>query len=217
MSSEKCWKQRGTDGDRSCTALEHVQHCRNCPDFLAAGRRLFDRPLPRDYVLEQTRHFMQEKAVAQAYTCAIVVFRVGAEWFGLATSVVHEVLAWTPARAVPHRSNTIFCGLINANGELLPCCAARPLLGLADTDSAGDGSGRRLLILSSENERYALAVDELHSVLRVHEHSVQPAPATVLRSPACFTDAVLEQEGRQIGVLNCKRLFEAMQQSLTGS
>ena len=56
-----CWNTIGVAGDQSCARLKEIIHCRNCPNYSAAGVQLLDRALPADYQRGWTQHFAQPK------------------------------------------------------------------------------------------------------------------------------------------------------------
>ena len=48
---DDCWNRIGIRGDQSCPKLPEYVHCRNCPVYASAARRLLDR-LPPQVELE---------------------------------------------------------------------------------------------------------------------------------------------------------------------
>jgi chemotaxis-related protein WspD len=131
VRGDECWKHIGVVGDGTCPELAAVVHCRNCPVFVAAGMRLFEREPPADYVEEQTRLLARKETAESSDTVAVAVFRIGEEWLAFAVDVVVEVCEPRIIHRIPHRSNDRLLGLVNIRGELQLCIGLGSLLGVA--------------------------------------------------------------------------------------
>ena len=215
---DDCWNRIGVQGDHSCPELERHVHCRNCPVHARAARTLLDRAPPVDYLADWTRHVARAPVVEEADTLSVLIFRIGAEWLALPTSVLEEVAEQRPIHSLPHRRNRLVRGVVNVRGELLVCVALGELLG---TDSAGPsvrkGTGvvhERLLVVSREGSRLACPADEVHGVERFPRAAVRAVPATVGQAPRAYTTGVLQWRDRAVGHLDDERLFSALNRSL---
>src|SRR5512146_2938752 len=171
-----CWRESGIAGDGSCDLLSEHVHCRNCPQYSAIGRTLFDREMSADYRREVSEELAAAAAAVVEETESVLILRVGSEWFALRTQVFHEVLAYQKPYAVPFRSGSLLAGLVNVNGELLLCISLEAALGLPP-DSRTDTARRpRLCVVGNGHERFAFGVDEILGVRRVPCTSMQPVP-----------------------------------------
>ncbi len=141
VSSNNCWNQIGTAGDRTCPELETHIHCRNCPVFASAARTFFDRPAPQLYLDEWTQWLAGssetvslESGTTTSYNdrdlISVLIFRLGKEWMAFSTQTIAEVTLPRPVHRIPHRSNTILIGLVNLRGQLQLCISLHGLLGL---------------------------------------------------------------------------------------
>ena len=87
---DDCWNRIGIRGDKSCGQLAEHVHCRNCPVYAAAAKRILDRLPPA----------MQEDEEAAppqhaANLSSLLVFRLHRERIGRPTGSLGEV-AGTP-------------------------------------------------------------------------------------------------------------------------
>lgn len=86
------------------------------------------------------------------------IFRLGAEWLGLATGMIDEVIERRAIHSLPHRREGVVRGVVNVRGQLTICVALEPLFQLDATGSArGHNSllGRRLVVIASQGQRVA--------------------------------------------------------------
>ena len=177
-----CWHRIGVSGDRSCPELSTFVHCRNCPAFAAAARSFFDRPAPEGYLAEWSSWLAgsgsdgrgprgqggedddEDDALAQREGVSILIFRLGAEWLAFRTRAVAEVTTPRPVHRVPHRSNPIFAGLVNLQGQAQLCVSLHGLLGID-----APGSPPRLVVLRDRgrSETWAFEADEVAGVQRI--------------------------------------------------
>ena len=85
---DDCWNRIGIRGDKSCERLPEHVHCRNCPVYAAAAKRILDRLPPQAAVqAEDTTAAL----AAQARLSSLLVFRLRNEWLGLPTKALDEV------------------------------------------------------------------------------------------------------------------------------
>ncbi len=213
-----CWNSIGVRGDRSCPVLEQHVHCRNCPVYSAAALALLDVEVSAEIVADHTRHFAKPKVVDESETLSAIIFRIGAEWLALPTSVVAEVAELRPIRTVPHRRSGLVMGLANVRGELLVCVSLSRLLGLDRSVESKPESRRasphRLLVVRSGDVRAVLPVDEVFGIHRLHLRELKDAPTTVAKAPTAHSKAVVIWSGHSVGLLDDQRLLRSLRGSL---
>jgi chemotaxis-related protein WspD len=208
---EDCWSRIGVWGDGSCPELRKVVHCHNCPVFAAAGQRLFERCPPAEYVAEWTRRLAQGEDDEARQTVPVLVFRLAEEWLGLDVGRTVEVASARAPRRVPHRSDRLLAGLVNIRGELQLCASLHELLGIEAGGPAAAGREQpRLLVAEHRQQRWVFAVDEVLGVSRLPLPELRPVPATLACSLAHYTRGVFTREGRDVGLLDEDRVFEAL-------
>lgn len=211
MQPEACWRAIGIAGDRSCAQLREVVHCWNCRVCEQAGRALFERSPPEDYIEDWTERLAAIPEREDGERISVVVFRVGGEWFALSTSCLVEIAEMRPWRRVPHRSGKEFLGLVTVRGELVPCFALSALLGCAAPEA---DQYAQILVCGEEGRRLAFPVPEVRGVERLTDGLRQSPPATVARAANAYTRFLVESEIGNIAVLDAERLFAAMETML---
>ncbi len=216
MDTRRCIREKGILGDSSCPKLPEVGHCRVCPDYLRAGKRLFEREIPETWLDEWAELYAGMKETERRGSLVLVVFRVGEEWLALPAVDFLEVITVRPVHFVPFRSGLKFRGLVNVNGELLPCVSLMSVIGAES--GAGDGGDRngtgRMVMVGRGGDRYVFAVDEVLGIRRFPPEDVQSPPSTISRAPSALTIGVIEMEGKTVGVFDSERLFAALKGSV---
>jgi chemotaxis-related protein WspD len=202
---QACWKRIGVHGDRSCDQLERHIHCRNCVTYSEAAQRTMQLPVEPAYRAFWAEQLRQPADVRSTGDAAAMVFRIGAEWLALPTSMVLSAAPLAPVHRLPHRSKPGLLGVVNIGGRLAPAVALAPLLGIDATSTpviAGRHVFARLLVLSVAGHSCALPVAELHGIVRYSSALLAEPAATVERPHPRHLDGVLAHDAMQVGVLN---------------
>lgn len=216
VPSLTCWKETGTFGDRSCPELAKVAHCRNCPVYSAAGRRLLDREFPEGYRQEWTERLAGGKETGTVESISVIVFRLREELLALKTVFFQQAADAVEPHSIPLRSGEVFKGVVNVNGELLLCVDLASLLGITGPEGGAEGRKiyRRLVVVSRDSQRFAFPADEVFGVHRFPPALLQELPATVSRSIRALTAGILPWQEKTVGLLEEEKLFAALGRSL---
>lgn len=208
---EECWSHIGVWGDQSCPELKTWIHCRNCPVFAQAARAFFDRPPPEGYLADWTTLLAGDQEAVAESCLSVLLFRLDQELLALPTALFAEVSLPRPVHRVPHRTNTVFIGLVNVRGRLHLCASLRGVLGLGDEpvnpareqaiqDADGLREPRRLLVIDQRGERWAFHADEVKGVERIPREELGRLPGTLANPAGSCSRAVFAwQERRQDG------------------
>lgn len=185
--------------------------------YASAADRLLDAKLPDGYREEWTGLYAQTKTQAGEHDRAVVIFRLGREWLALPTALFRESAPLRTVHTLPHRRDGLVSGIVNVRGELLVCVALHRLLGV---DEAGGGEGSpqsrhpRLLVLGRKGERVVFRADEVHGIHRFDPKELQAVPASLARTTASFTSAMLRWQERSVGCLDEQKLWQTLNRSL---
>ena len=218
-----CWNQIGVWGDRSCSQLETVTHCRNCPVYSTAGRSLLERDIPLDYLNEgmveiatpanEAGKTPDDRPVLKgsADTLSVILFRLGNEQFALSVRTLHEVTQPGAIHRLPHRSNDVFLGLISIRGEILMTVSLSQFLGLK---TVIDSSLSRLLVVGHDDLKWVFPVDEVHRIHRVQASQLKEVPVVVSQASQAYTQGIIDWQTKKVNYLDADLLFYTLERSL---
>jgi chemotaxis-related protein WspD len=217
LRGARCWQEVGISGDFSCEKLKEIVHCRNCAEYNKAGRQLFDREIPEGFLEEWTKSLTGTKREDTEETVSVTVFRVGNEWLALKTVYMQEAATVRTIHHVPLRSNKVFKGIANVNGELLLCMSVADLLEYDEGGKGGTTEERaceRMLVVRIEGERYVFPVDEVLGIFRVSWGGLYEPPATMSKSPTSLLRGIFDYEEKRIGLVDEERFRKALKRSV---
>lgn len=101
---------------------------------------------------------------------SVVVFRLGAENYGVPIEAVREIIPPSEVTPVPGAPG-FFEGILNVRGELVSVINMRRFAGMEELD---DGSSAKILILASEDGSVqGLLTDDVASIVDVPAEAVQ--------------------------------------------
>lgn len=103
----------------------------------------------------------------------LVVFRLGAEEFGVPIMCVQEIVRVPEQLTRVPRTPAFVEGVINLRGAVLPVIDLRGRLGLEGVDR---NDGQRIMVFAQGSHRTGFIVDAVAEVLRVSHGSLAPAP-----------------------------------------
>jgi chemotaxis-related protein WspD len=209
VEMDACWNRIGVAGDQSCPKLERHVHCRNCEVYAGAAQRNLRRPVDAAYRADWAAQLRAPEAVAAAAAHSALVFRVGREWLALPTAVVLSVAPAAPAHTLPHRSGRGLDGIVNVGGKLAPSMSLPVLLGIdsqASQAEAGRHAYARLLVIEWEGQPFAMAVADLHGIIRYGDAAVRAPAATIGKGLQRFLTGVVTEAGLHIGLLDAALL-----------
>lgn len=218
---DDCWNRIGVRGDHSCAKLETHIHCRNCPVYAAAAGQLLNRAVPAGHLDNWSEMLARPQAAAAPEQVSVVIFRVGPEWLALPTVLFEEIAGVRAIHSLPHRRSGGVLGVANIRGELLVCIGLRDLLGLEAApaergpgrDQGGDAAGR-LLVIQWQGSRAVFPVEQVHGIERFAEAQLAELPATLAKTAATYTKAILPWRGKSVGLLDEQSLFHTLTRSL---
>ena len=183
-----CWRKIGVWGNRECSKLKKVIHCRNCAVYSSEATQLLDTELPLDYLKAWTAHFASAPKIEQRPRQAVLVFRIGSEWLALSPNNLQEIAECGMIHSLPQRRSKALLGLVNIRGELLICVALDRVLGLEQMGPPKSNSQRafypRMVVAGRNDSRFVFPVEEVHGLYWFDPNELKGVPATIPKVPA---------------------------------
>lgn len=211
---DDCWRRIGVRGDGSCPLLATHIHCRNCPTYSRAATALLDAQAMTGLPAAPVDREPDAEPSGTGLSC--LVFRVGEEWLALPTEAIGEVTAPCPVHSLPHRRDAAVLGLASVRGSLLACLSLARLFGMGEAPDAQANArqGQRFLVLGQGRGAIALPVAEVSGVRRLPGSALRPLPATLARASTRYSQALFEDQGRSVGLLDAALVRQALTRSL---
>lgn len=208
-----CWNRTGVQGkgDRSCSELKKVIHCRNCKNFILEGRKLLDRESTLEY--KKSLHG-QIAAIPDKHekTQSIVTFRLGDQWFGLSPKYFDEVIKWRDIHSIPHNRSSKVKGVIAIRGRLQLCISIGHILGVNKGGGTGenikDGVYERMVVFSGLSGKYVFPVSEIREILHYSMSELCEPPATASADLQDVVIGVLQWRDKFLSCLDYKALSD---------
>lgn len=211
---DDCWKRIGVYGDKTCPRLvEHI-HCRNCEVYAQVAISLLDRygsqQLDRDDSVQDVEEDLGECR-------STLIFRLGEQWLGLATTGLVSVVGQSAIHSLPHQRSPSLLGVTNVNGALVACISLQSLLGLES--SAPVSSERRvvprMLILGSGNGVFVAPVDEVEGIHAIALRDIREPARGAGQAAGQYANGVVRWRQHSITLLDEQLLAQAMIRSLS--
>jgi len=102
----------------------------------------------------------------------VVVFRLGAEEYGIDIDVVREIIRRTEVTPVPHAAKAVK-GVINLRGKIIAIVDLRARFGLPPAEGT---STERIIVVEMDKHLVGVEVDAATEVLRLPQDSIEPPP-----------------------------------------
>lgn len=184
----------------------------------SAASRLLDCEMPEDYRAEWTAIVSARQHKVDAGKKSVLVFRIGAEWLSISTSVLQEIAELPQVHRLPHRRGGLLNGLVCVRGELLLSIALDVLLQITklpdDRQAEAQNSHARLLICDKKGSRFAFPVNDILGVRTYIPRDLKEIPATLAKAVSRHAMGVLKMENRVVGYLDDERLFQYLDKNI---
>lgn len=132
----------------------------------------------------------------------LIIFRLGAEEFGVPIGEVREIIRAAPVTPVPSGSAFIR-GMINVRGEIATVVDLRSRLSLRGPETAQ----KHVIITYQGKTLYAFGVDEVTEVLRIARDEVKQPPELGAGIDESLLAGVVIRDGRLIVLLDLARVL----------
>jgi purine-binding chemotaxis protein CheW len=136
----------------------------------------------------------------------LLVFRVGAERFGVELQAVDEVIDAPVVQSIPDAPATVL-GVATIRGELITVYDPRPLLRVRGRlEEEGDGAA---LLFTRDDRRVGLAIDDVYDAIRIEDGDLLKAPGGGAAASDGLLVGLIRRAGNLIGILDANALLDA--------
>ncbi len=220
-SKVSCWNTIGVWGNQGprCGKLEEVVHCRNCPVYSEAGRAVFEKRIPQDYIEQWTKIIAGDIEPVSKVSRSVISFRLCDEWFALPTRNFIEVSQITTIHKIPHETNQLILGVVNVGGAVRLCFSLTKLLGVSaekQNQVYPRGAYKRYLLVQIKKSDYVFPVDEVGGVYRYDPHELKQVPVTIGASKAELLLGVLDIGENKIACIDVDKLQQGFGAMING-
>ena len=190
-------------GESKITAIFRADGGRRLISLLAP-EHLFREDVMRRLGDQFTTPAGPEAEAARGETVQFVVFRLGAEEFGLPIAAVDEVARVPETLTRVPKMPKFLEGVINLRGDVLPVVDQRRRFDMPPFD----GTGQRLIVVRAGGHRAGLIVDSVSEVFRAGAGAIEPPPdlsgptaAEAVAPPPLVNGVINARDGARIILL----------------
>lgn len=124
-------------------------------------------------------------------TIDVVEFRIGQELYAMDIQLTREIVEMVPITPLP-RAPPYITGIINLRGEITTVISINELLGLPDRERENT---QKIIIMVAElagGSNVGIIVDDVLSVIQVHEGDIEKIEGGVSSSVAHFMKGIIK-------------------------
>lgn len=134
----------------------------------------------------------------------IVGFRIGQETFGVAISMVHEIVRVPEITTVPDAPDYVE-GVINLRGKIISVVDLRKRFGEKTITS---NRKNRIMVVEVERKMVGLIVDSASEVMKIPETEIEPPPNVFEEGELNYVTGVGKLRGRLIILIDLTRVLQ---------
>jgi purine-binding chemotaxis protein CheW len=151
----------------------------------------------------QTVESNAEVTVGGAEERQLVVFQLGAEFYGVEIARVHEIIRLQTVTRVP-RAPSFVEGVINLRGKVIPVVDLRRRFGLPTAEHT---RASRIVVVELGDQVVGVVVDGVSEVLRVSGATVEPPSPVVAGVDSEYIHGIAKLDDRLVILLDLDRVL----------
>jgi len=136
----------------------------------------------------------------------VLLFTLGAEWYGVRVSQVREIYNEYVVTAIPCVPDYIV-GVVNIRGEIVSVTDLRVMMGLGRTGMPGAEEQPPLIVIADDTVCTALVVDSIGDIADISADSIEPPLAILDRAQADYVAGTFYVAGRLVALVNLPRVL----------
>jgi len=211
-----CWNKIGVWGDQvpRCERLKELVHCRNCDIYSAAGSQLLSRTAEQEYLAEWQHNLSLPRKEKNTQLKSALVFRMGDEWFALASRFVKEITHCDKHHSLPHTKSPVLRGLVNVRGDLLLNVSLGYLFKIHKSETSSKYTHERYVVIGDSEEKFAFPVTEVREIIHYDTDDIKSTPSTLSKDTSCFVKGIIRHKNTDVGLLDSDLVFTALHKNI---
>jgi purine-binding chemotaxis protein CheW len=141
-----------------------------------------------------------------AHRVALLLFRIGEEWYTVRVSDVREIFQEYEITNIPCVPDFVL-GVVNVRGEILSITDPAKLMRIGIVDASGLVPPPAIVIAGG-GVATALVVDEIGDIAEVASDGIEPPVSIIDRVQAEYIAGSVYIEGAMVGLINIERMLE---------
>lgn len=138
----------------------------------------------------------------------IVVFELGAEFYGVDIATVESIIKMQAITKMPHAPHFVE-GVTNLRGKVLPVIDARKRFAM---DARATDQKSRIIIINVDNQEVGMIVDGVSEVLTISEQTIEPAPPLATTVDSAFITGIAKIDQRLVILLDPGKVLSDQEQ-----
>lgn len=139
----------------------------------------------------------------EAQTLHTILFKMGAEYYGLPVESIKEIIKPMPTTRFP-KSPPFVEGIIDLRGEVLPIVNLRKMFGLEPVPVT---EASRYIDVQLGRFRVGIIVDEVSEVMHIPVSQTEPAPPIIEGVDGRYLNGVARLSDKLVLLLNLDEIF----------
>jgi chemotaxis-related protein WspD len=137
---------------------------------------------------------------------AVIVFRVGNEWYALPTTVIKEIASNRFIHRIPRNDNPNLLGIVNIGGEINIGYSIANILNIKAIDDYAESIKQyglsRLLVVEIASNLYVFPVDEVKGIARYYQGELIKVPSTLEEELAGLLVGLRQDGEHQVAIID---------------
>ena len=150
---------------------------------------------------------MTTQSVANSVEEQLVVFRLGAERYGIDISRVQGIERMQPVTVVPRAPHFVE-GVINLRGQITPVINLRARFGFAKAESTKE---TRIVVVYMQDQWVGLVVDAVEGVSRLNSSQIEPPSAFVRSAESGYLRGIAKIEDGLLILLDLDKVLDGQE------
>lgn len=153
---------------------------------------------------------------------SVILFRLATLWFALPVTFLKEILPLKNIHSIPHKTNTIFQGIVNVNGELKLCASLHALFEVSPEQEINADfksqdlfniAKKRMVLIVNSTDTWCFTADQIEGIHSLFGKEIISVDSALIKQ-LDLVKAMFMFDQLNVNLLDADLLFEALNRSL---